>query len=197
MKRFLLFLIFLFGNLAILSVSLLFLTIYTSKQSSAKEEGGFVAQASGDDSFVIYDSSLTLPKAPVSEFIAADGRTKLIDDFFTRYGAPMQGLGIDVVSAADKYQIPFGLLPAIAMCEGNLGKVMPNDSFNPYGFGIYGDKITRFSSWQDGIETVSKTLRRDYFDRGLDNPDKIMSKYTPSSNGSWSFCVNRFLDELK
>jgi hypothetical protein len=131
------------------------------------------------------------------EIIASDARATVVNDFFRRYKSPMLGLGNVIVETADTYALPFGLLPAIAQCEGNLGKVMPENSFNTWGWAIYGDKVTRFTSWKDGIEKVSRGLRNNYFNKGLDTPEKIMRKYTPSSNGSWAFCVSQFLAELK
>lgn len=148
-----------------------------------------------------YDAYTALPfpntEQSSVEIIPADARSLLIENFFQHYHSPMRGLGAQIVSTADKYNLPFGILPAIAQCEGNLGKVMPADSFNTWGFGIYGDKITRFKSWNEGIEKVSKGLRKDYFDKGLTTPTQIMKKYTPSSNGSWANCVGQFLQELR
>jgi len=197
MRKFLLFSSFFLSNFAILVISLLFLALYTSKQSSAVQPSSPQSQSAFHE---IYRSFNALPGTGVAlsaQIVAADARDALIDNFFRRYNSPMTGLGVDIVTAADKYKLPFGLLPAIAQCEGNVGKVMPFDSYNPYGFGIYGDKVTRFSSWQEGIEIVSKTLRSDYYDLGLDTPEKIMGKYTPPSKGSWAFCVSKFMEELK
>lgn len=182
----------------VIGVSFLFLTVYSAKESSAEEsvviEETVLGSAHGDQFTLSGKPTVSQYEA---EIVASDGRSKLVDNFFARYNSPMVGLGQDIVEAADRHQIPFGILPAIAQCEGNLGKKMPAGSFNPYGFGIYGDLVTKFSSWQEGIEIVSRTLRREYFDVGLDTPETIMRKYTPPSTGSWAFCVTKFLEELK
>lgn len=196
MRKFLVFVSFVLSDFAILVIALVALAFYTSKQSSAAQTSPESVSAFAE----VYSSYNALPgvsPSPDSQIIAGDARAALLDNFFIRYKSPMMGLGTDIVSAADRNQIPYGLVPAIAQCEGNLGKIMPINSFNPYGYGIYGDKVTRFASWQEGIEAISKTLRTDYFDFGLDTPDKIMTKYTPQSNGSWSFCVQKFLEELR
>ena len=197
MRKILVFSSFVLGNFAILVVCFLFLTVYTTKQSTATSAAPLETINQPIGQYSLFAALPTGSSQPNFQIVAADARAKLIDDFFRSYNSPMIGLGSDIVIAADKYHIPFGLLPAIAQCEGNLGKAMPPNSFNPYGFGIYGDQMTKFGSWQEGIETVTKTLRRDYFDQGLDTPDKIMKKYTPPSTGSWAFCVNKFLEELK
>ncbi len=197
MKKLLLLSSFLLGNFAILVIALLILAFSASKQSAASQTAAPENVSAFEESYTSFNALSGLDSGPVSQIVAGDARAVLVDNFFRRYSSPMTGVGQDIVTAADKYQIPFGLLPAIAQCEGNVGKVMPENSFNPYGFGIYGDKVTRFDSWQSGIEAVSKTLRHDYFDIGLDSPDKIMTKYTPSSNGSWAFCVSKFMLELR
>ena len=197
MKRVLILGGFVLGNFSILIISFLFLTIYTTKQSTAVSSEPLPIVAQPEPSYESFSALPVTNSAPSFQVVAADARAKVIDDFFRSYGSPMVGLGNDIITAADKYKIPFGLLPAIAQCEGSLGKAMPFNSYNPYGFGIYGDQIIVFPSWQDGIETVSKTLRSDYFDMGLDTPEKIMHKYTPPSTGSWAFCVEKSLGELK
>lgn len=147
-----------------------------------------------------YASYSAIPQAaPVIsvEIVGEDARASLIDNFFTHYKSPMIGLGKVIVEKSDKYNLPFGLLPAIAQCEGNLGKVMPSGSFNTWGWAIYGDKVTRFNSWEEAIEKVSKGLRQNYFDKGFNTPQRIMKRYTPSSTGSWADCVSQFLEELR
>lgn len=148
-----------------------------------------------------YDSYSAIPQVgseqSTTEIIAGDARSLLIENFFRAYHSPMQGLGSKIVQTADTYGLPFGLLPAIAQCEGNLGKVMPHGSFNTWGWAIYGERVHKFKSWDEAIEKVSSGLRKNYFDKGLNSPEEIMKKYTPSSNGSWADCVSQFLEELK
>lgn len=196
MRKFLLFVSFVLGNFSILLIAILFLTIRSSRSIAAQDAApieNLILPAQ------VYNYSVKPPfPAPLqATIITDDARVKIIDQFLTRYVSPMTGLGRDLVSAADRHQIPYTYLPAIAQCEGLLGKAIPAGSYNSWGWGIYGDKITRFSSWQEAIETVARGLRRDYFDFGLDTPEKIMPKYTPPSKGSWAFCVNKFLLELQ
>ncbi|MEK7566020.1 MAG: hypothetical protein AAB506_03170 [Patescibacteria group bacterium] len=132
-----------------------------------------------------------------SQIIPADARAGIVDSFLKKYHSPFQGLGQFIVDTAIKYQIPYGLIPAIAQCESNVGKTIPNDSFNAWGYGVYGGSTLRFGSWFEAIERVSRGLREDYYDYGLNTPEKIMKKYTPGSNGSWARCVNQFLEELQ
>jgi hypothetical protein len=83
------------------------------------------------------------------------------------------------------------------MQESTLCKVIPANSYNCWGFGIYGNTVTRFSSYQEAINTVTKALATKYKQYGLVTPDQIMTLYTPDSNGSWAFNVNRFMQLLQ
>lgn len=197
MKKLLLFVGFVLGNFSILLIAILALTIYTTKDSTAAASQPVENLNIVQESYNTYTATPDIAAAPSAMIVAKDARAALVDNFFKKYSAPMSGLGQDIVLAADKYKIPYGYLPAIAQCEGNLGKSIPNNSFNSWGWGIYGTTMTKFASWQDAIETVSKGLRQQYFDFGLDTPEKIMPKYTPPSQGSWANCVNTFLAELR
>ena len=192
---------FVVGNIALLLLALIFLVFYFPSVSSHKIE----AQESTeppiskdyDKPFLAFEVQTLTPVQIDQTIIADDSRPTILDNFFKKNNSPMIGLGDFVVRTADKYSVPFGLLPAIAMCEGNLGKVMPENSYNPYGWGIYGEKKTKFESWEVGIEKVIKGLKSNYLGQGLVTAEQMMKKYTPPSNGSWAFCVNQFLDELK
>lgn len=129
--------------------------------------------------------------------IESDGRSEKIRQFLQRYGSPLEPFAEDIVNAADEYGIDHRLIPAIAMQESNLCLKIPTGSNNCWGFGIYGGKVHRFESFREGIYAVTKTLATKYKHKGLVTPDEIMTMWTPSSNGSWAFSVNHFMDKLK
>ena len=131
-----------------------------------------------------------------AEIIAADAREQIIIQYLDRYNSPLVPYAGFIVQNADKYGIDFRLITAIAQQESNLCKKIPEDSFNCWGWGIHSRGTLRFDSYESGIETVSKGLKTQYIDKGYTNPNEIMSKYTPLSNGSWADGVNKFLTEL-
>lgn len=137
----------------------------------------------------------------VSEDIGhQDARAKLVENFFKVYSSILANYSQLFVEVAEKHNLDFRLLPAIAMQESNGGKRVINGSFNPFGYGIYGNLVVRFSSWEDGIERVGKALREDYLNQGLTTPNAIMTKYTPSSlekGGVWAKGVSSFMEELR
>lgn len=132
-----------------------------------------------------------------TEIIELDGRTEKIRQFMEKYNSPLEPYAQDFIEAADKYGLDYRLLPAIAMQESNLCRVIPINSNNCWGFGIYGGKVTRFDDYKEAIYTISKTLATKYADKGLITPEQIMTIWTPSSNGSWAYSVNHFMDKLK
>ncbi|MBI2337835.1 glucosaminidase domain-containing protein [Candidatus Daviesbacteria bacterium] len=144
-----------------------------------------------------------IPKseASVSDDISfADGRSRIIEEFFKKHKAPLSAHGNTFIEIADRYQLDWRLLPSIAMQESNGGKKVIRDSFNPFGYGIYGKLVIRFKSWDEAIERVGKALKEDYLNQGLKTPVQIMAKYTPPSlakNGAWASGVSAFIEELR
>lgn len=132
-----------------------------------------------------------------TDITVTDGRTANLKIFFRKYNSALYDYADVIVANADKYQFDYRLLPAIAMQESNLCKYIPENSFNCWGWGIYGDLTTRFQSYPEAIETVSKGIKDHYIDNGLVTASAIMAKYTPSSNGSWANAVNIFLRALE
>lgn len=129
----------------------------------------------------------------------SDGRSLLVRNFLTDYGSPLASFSRNFIEVADKYQLDFRLLPAIAMQESIGGKKVIKDSNNPFGYGIYGNLVIRFNTWEEAIERVGKALREDYLNQGLKTPTQIMAKYTPPSlakDGVWAKGVSSFMQQL-
>lgn len=125
-----------------------------------------------------------------------DARILVLEDFFKRYKSPLLAYAEKIVSEADKNHLDYRLLTSIAMQESNLCKKIPKNSYNCWGFGIYGGKVKRFESYPHAIEAVSKSLSKQYAQKGLRDPHEIMTKYTPGSNGSWANSVTFFMERL-
>lgn len=83
-------------------------------------------------------------------------------------------------------------MPAIAGVESNFGKRIPTNSYNAYGWanGNY-----YFKSWENSIETVSKTLKTKYIDRGAIKIHQIAKIYAPPSS-SWANKVKYFTNQI-
>lgn len=131
------------------------------------------------------------------EVSLADGRVANLKAFFRKYNSPLYNYAEKIVFESDKYQFDYRLLPAIAMQESNLCRVIPDDSHNCWGWGIYGSTVTKFESYDEAIETIAEGIKKNYIDHGLVTASAIMKKYTPSSPGTWSHGVNTFLKALE
>lgn len=141
-----------------------------------------------------------LPETTLSyqpKIFLADNRLANLKAFFRKYNSPLYHYAPKIIEVSDKYHFDYRLLPAIAMQESNLCLKIPENSYNCWGWGIYGDKITRFSSYDEAIEVVAKGIKTEYLDKGLITASQIMKKYTPPSQGSWAYGVNLFLKALE
>ncbi|MDO8618379.1 MAG: hypothetical protein Q7R49_00375 [Candidatus Daviesbacteria bacterium] len=151
-------------------------------------------------SFKLYAALPKSGSAVSGEIGVSDARAKIIENFLKEYKAPLADQSNTFIQVADKYQLDWRLLPSIAMQESNGGKKIVADSYNPFGYGIYGGKVKRFTSFEEAIERVGKGLKEDYYDKGLTTPEMIMHKYTPPSialGGPWAKGVLSFMEELK
>ncbi|HMS23108.1 MAG TPA: hypothetical protein PKA38_05125 [Candidatus Levybacteria bacterium] len=143
-------------------------------------------------------------QSPPKQMIAAsytpqgqEARIEVLKEFFKRYNSPLLSHAELIVTTADKYSLDWKLVPAIAMQESTLCKKIPKNSFNCWGFGIYGGKITRFANYDEAIETVTKTLAREYKEkRGLEEPHEIVTRYTPGS-GTWADKVTLVMNTIQ
>lgn len=132
--------------------------------------------------------------------IRTDARNLIVESFFKDHQSILNNFAQTFISVADFYHLDFRLLPAITMQESNGAKKFPENSYNPFGYGIYGSKKVHFDSFEDAIETVGKALREDYLNEGLHTPEQIMTKYTPPSllkGGAWAKGVTQFMEELR
>ncbi len=141
---------------------------------------------------------------PVSQNILTDtigqseAREEILRQFFVRHHSPLVPYVHEFITIADKYDLDFRLLPAIAMQETNLCKKAKTGSHNCWGFGVYGGKYTFFDSYPDAIEAVSKTLSVKYKNKyGLVTPEEIQPLYNPSNTSNWAFAVDHFMDQLQ
>jgi hypothetical protein len=154
--------------------------------------------AAPQENAVVYNMGQV--KGVTSAVETADSRPELISSFLERYNSPLKPydyFGTFLVKTADQYEIDFRLLPAIAMQESNLCKAAPEGTHNCLGFGIHSKGTLGFPSYEAAFERAARELKKNYIDKGLVTPEQIMTKYTPSSNGSWANSVNQWMAEMR
>lgn len=132
-----------------------------------------------------------------SSFETSDSRAYLLDQYLKHYNSPLVGMGGEIVRISDMYSLDYRLLVAIAQQESNLCKIIPPETYNCWGWGIHSKGTLGFGSFKEAFHTVAKGLREEYLDKGYTTPEEIMSKYTPSSPGTWAFGVNHFMSEIE
>jgi hypothetical protein len=129
----------------------------------------------------------------------ADARPILLANFLKKYKSvltPYDYWGNYLTQLADQYQMDYRLLPSIAMQESNLCKVIPEGSFNCLGLGVHSKGTWKFKNYEENFDAAARILKKEYIDKGYRTPEEIQKKYTPSSNGSWQFAVNHFMDKI-
>jgi hypothetical protein len=150
-----------------------------------------------------FDSQFQRSSAPLvlgaytTELGVSDGRGAKLKAFFRKYNSPLYDVADHIVAEADRNGFDYRLLAAIAMQESTLCKFIPEDSYNCWGWGIYGDTVTKFSSYEEAITVISEGIKEHYIDHGLVTASAIMAKYTPPSKGSWATGVNTVLKWLE
>ncbi len=127
-----------------------------------------------------------------------DARPLVINKYLARYESPMAGMGDYIVKVSDRFELDPYLVVAIAQQESNLGKLMPPNCHNAWGWGIHSAGTLCFDSWNEGINTFVEGIAEKYIAYGLHTPEEIMTKYNATSpGGAWAKGVNQFLSELQ
>jgi len=138
-------------------------------------------------------SSAALSKAVAEK--APDSRSKILKEYLGQYNSPLVPYASNFVEIADKYNLDWKLVIAISGVESTFGREIPYESFNGWGWGIYGDNLIRFSSWTAGIETVSEGLRTSYINKwGARSVSEIGKFYAASP--TWVQRVDYFMRKI-
>lgn len=126
-----------------------------------------------------------------------DIRISILKKFLNDYHAPLVSQTEELIHIADSYGIDYALIPAIAMQESGGCRIIPEDSYNCWGFGIYGKSIVKFQNYHEAISQVAKTIKETYIRKGYTNPTLLEDFWTPSSRGQWSYSVNYFIGKIR
>ena len=124
-----------------------------------------------------------------------DKRPFVVSDFLKR--TPLESYSSYIVEVSDKYGIDYRLIPSIAMKETGGGRTTKEDTFNAWGFE---NGRTRWGSWEEAIDTVARTLKNRYINRGLTTPDLMMPVYAPpamENGGGWAVAINSYFHRME
>ena len=111
------------------------------------------------------------------DLVSTDVRTKVLEEYFESIRSPLVGQAGIFIEMADKYKLDkWGLLPAIAMVETNGCRTENQRGYgirNCWGWRKNGKDI-RFSTWEDSIGNITKSLAKYNTD-----PYSIQPSYCP------------------
>lgn len=125
-----------------------------------------------------------------------DNRVKHLEAYLKNHNSPLQPEAATFVAVADKYNLDYRFLPAVAGVESWFGARIPANSYNGWGWGIYGGKVTYFASWEEAIQTISKEIREKYMEKwGATNVSEIGQIY--AADPAWASKVQHFMDEIE
>lgn len=122
---------------------------------------------------------------------AKDSRADSLTAYFAAKGSPFTPYAQNFIEVADRYELDWTLLPAIANLESQLGKQIPGGSFNPYG---WNNGAFRFVSWENANEVVASGLRSRYAPTGEVTPFRIGKMYAASP--TWAVRVAKYQAEI-
>lgn len=120
-----------------------------------------------------------------------DDRAQILKKFLKSRNSPMTEDAEKLVAIADKYNLNWKLLPAIAGVESQYGQVIPLGSYNPYG---WNNGATYFKDWSQATEVVASGIRTRYLPSGEVTPYKIGPTY--AANPAWANHVANYMRQI-
>lgn len=133
----------------------------------------------------------TIPETNQTE----DIRGKVIQAYLENKHSPLSSQANILVQRADENKIDWKLLLAISGVESGYCNEIPAQSYNCWGFGIYGNHVRYFSSWDDAISTISSSIHNDYMNKWhAQTVGQIGRIYAADPN--WSYKVTKNMDEI-
>lgn len=128
-----------------------------------------------------------------------EARIKKTYNFLKSNNSPLAEHASLIVSEADKHDIPWTLVTAIAGKESTFGRFIKPGSFNAWGVMTWDAERNRsirvFESWEAGIKYVSNMLS-DNYRKNMNSA--IQAKYCPSveCSDNWVVAVTSFQEAI-
>lgn len=149
--------------------------------------------------FLLVVFVLSAPLAGVNAAPAIDQnyrRAVVLYNFLDKYNSPLKVYSRDFVEQADQYNLDYRFLVAISGVESTFAQQLPSNSYNAWGWGIYGTNMIYFKSYPEAIGTISKSLREDYINKwGAKDVYQIGRFYAASP--TWAQRVVYFMSKIE
>jgi hypothetical protein len=137
-------------------------------------------------------SAQIIPAKPIT----VDKRAEILQAFLAQYDSPLTPYAHDFINQADRYNLDWRFVVSISGVESWFGSRIPAQSYNGWGWGIFGGRVHRFSNWSEGIEVVSEDIRERFMDTwGAEDIQQIGHRY--AADPSWSAKVMHFMEKIE
>lgn len=144
--------------------------------------------------WLVITTFLFFSGAANAQALEHDSRPAQMHVVLAKYNSPMVGLEDTLITTAEKYNLDWTLLAAIAGTESSFAKRMPAHCINPYGWGIYGDNKLCFASLEEAIEGVAAGLAGKYNTTSIES---IAHTYNTVSTAGWISHTEFFMNKIK
>ncbi|HSA84186.1 MAG TPA: hypothetical protein VLF20_04875 [Patescibacteria group bacterium] len=141
-------------------------------------------------------SSAAMANPPELLEQAEDNRVQILHEYLASKRSPLADHAATFVMQADTYNLDWRLVAAISGLESSFGQRIPVNSYNGWGYGVYGDNVRRFASWDEGITVVSQALREDYMTKWKATTVPEIGRIYAASP-TWAERVQYFLNDIE
>ncbi|MFQ5452282.1 MAG: hypothetical protein ACE5DQ_01845 [Candidatus Paceibacterota bacterium] len=167
----------------ILIVAIAFAALFNTRAVQAQED-------IADDSAKIQSQAEQFPEAGINtqEYQLQRAAMKRV---LERYDSQLVDQVDSFLASSYQYDLDPYLLVSISGLESYFARYMVQGSYNAYGWGggwIY------FKNWEDGINTISRALRENYYNKGAASVHDVGRIYAESP--TWSVRVQNFMNQF-
>jgi hypothetical protein len=136
--------------------------------------------------------------AKISSFggLLVDKRVMHLREYLKSNDSPIANEAHTFIREADRNNLDWRLVAAIAGTESTFGKHIPKNSYNAWGWGIPtgAQSGVGFKNWEEGIAAVSEGIRKNYIEKGAKSLEEIGRIYAASP--AWPAHVGFFLKQI-
>lgn len=186
--------------LPILLITLLYSAIHPLSLFAQERSLSPISTANKESVFSVVKEKTALASAALVSHAEnsqkQDPRVKILEEFLKQYDSPLAPFAATFVREADTYKLDWRLVAAISGLESTFGHYTPYNSFNAWGWGVFGENVIYFASYDEGIATISRELRQRYVNEwGAESVHEIGSYYATSP--TWAVRVVYFMEKIK
>lgn len=122
-------------------------------------------------------------------------RIRILKAYLSEKNSPFSDSAKTFIEEAEKNDLDWKLVVSIAGNESAFGRLIPPNSNNGWGWGVYGNHVIYFASWDEAIKVISRELKSRYVLKwGAKNVYQIGKFY--ASDPAWALKVSFYMADL-